>query len=93
MAELDLDALQKLADAATVGPWRVDDEDYAEAIYGGDDSAVVAGGRWGGEASVFNETSDARYIVAACNQVPDLIARVRELEAEVRHLREEGCVG
>lgn len=51
------------AGAATPGPWKVDDETYAETIYAADGfTAVVAGGRWGGEASVFNETADAAFI-------------------------------
>lgn len=57
-----LDEDERLARAATAGPWTVDDEEYAETIYGADHTAVVAGGRWGGEASVFESTEDARHI-------------------------------
>lgn len=32
-------------------------------------------------------TEDAAYIVAACNSIPDLIHRIRELEDEVESLR------
>lgn len=54
---------ERIALAATGGPWRVDNEDYAEAIYAADGfTTVVAGGRWGGEASVFNSDDDARHI-------------------------------
>lgn len=59
-----LDEVERIARAATVGPWRVDDETYAEVIYGDDDTSVVAGGRWGGEASVFDSTADALHIAA-----------------------------
>jgi len=59
-----LDEVERVAHAATPGPWRVDDPTYAEAIYGADGStSVVAGGRWGGEAPVFNSTADALHIV------------------------------
>lgn len=50
------------ARAATPGPWSVDNETYAESISGSDDQDVVAGGRWGGEASVFTSTEDALHI-------------------------------
>lgn len=58
-ARLDEDG--QAAHAATPGPWAVDNEDYAEAIRGAD-TDVVSGGRWGGEAPVFESTSDALHI-------------------------------
>ncbi|WP_371634467.1 DUF6221 family protein (plasmid) [Streptomyces sp. NBC_01259] len=57
-----LDEEERIARAATDGPWRVDNEEFAEAIYGADGSTVVGGGRWGGEASVFESTEDALHI-------------------------------
>lgn len=53
---------ERIAKAATPGPWRVDDETYAERIYAADQTEVVGGGRWGGEASVFETTEDAVHI-------------------------------
>lgn len=54
---------EQAARAATPGPWAVDSESFAEAISAGDGSvSVVAGGRWGGEASVFETTADAVHI-------------------------------
>jgi hypothetical protein len=52
------------ARTATGGPWRVDSEDYAEAILSTADPSVtvVGGSRWGGEASVFESTEDAVHI-------------------------------
>ncbi|MDT0608853.1 DUF6221 family protein [Streptomyces lancefieldiae] len=62
-AQLDED--ERIARAATEGPWSVDDNSYAEAIYAADRrTTVVAGGRWGGEASVFESTEDALHIAA-----------------------------
>lgn len=57
-----LDEDEAAAKAATPGPWSVNDESYAETIYAPDGTAVVGGGRWGGEASVFESTDDAIHI-------------------------------
>jgi hypothetical protein len=43
----------------------VDDDNYAEVIYADDQqTAVISGGRWGGEASVFESTEDAIHMTA-----------------------------
>jgi hypothetical protein len=57
---LDDDAA--VARAATPGPWAVDDASHAEAIHAANGAVVVGGGRWGGEASVFDSTEDALHI-------------------------------
>lgn len=57
-----LDEDEQVARAASPGPWHVDDEIYAQRIVAADDTAVVDGGRWGGEASVFDFTEDALHI-------------------------------
>ena len=57
-----LDEDEQAARAASPGPWRVDSETYAEKISDAKDADVVAGGRWGGEASVFESTEDALHI-------------------------------
>lgn len=77
-AQLDHD--EQVARAATPGPWSVDDTDYAEAIYGADpNSAVVAGGRWGNEASVFDTTETAEHIA-----LHDPARALREVAAKRR---------
>lgn len=53
---------ERVARAASEGPWSVDSESYAETVYGHGSVEVVAGGRWGGEASVFESTEDAVHI-------------------------------
>lgn len=58
----ELDEAERLARAATGGLWHVNDESYPETIYSVDGTAVVAGGRWGGEAPVFESDADARFI-------------------------------
>lgn len=73
-----LDADERIARAATAGPWSVDDVSCAEAIYGPDGwTTVVAGGRWGGEASVFESTEDAIHIAEH-----DPARVLREVEAK-----------
>lgn len=67
-----LDEDEQKARAATEGPWRVDDDSYAEQIYAPDGVSVIAGGRWGGEASVFESTADALHIV---RHDPDRVLR------------------
>lgn len=80
-AQLDED--ERVAKAANAGPWSVNDETYAETIYAADGTDVVAGGRWGGEASVFNDTEDALHIVRH-----DPARVLREVEAKRRILAE-----
>jgi hypothetical protein len=55
---------EALAKAATGRSWSVDNPNYPESILDEESIAVVAGGRWGGEASVFNEGEDAIHIAA-----------------------------
>lgn len=57
-----LDEDEQTASAATDGPWLVDSQQYAEVISASDGTTVVGGGRWGGEASVFESTEDAMHI-------------------------------
>lgn len=57
-----LDTDERIARAATPGPWQVDNDTYAESINAADGVQVIAGGRWGGEASVFESTEDALHI-------------------------------
>lgn len=52
------------ARAATAGPWTVNDTDYPESVYADDGAVcVIGGGRWGGEARVFEQDADALHIV------------------------------
>ncbi|ANZ35240.1 hypothetical protein BBK82_03280 [Lentzea guizhouensis] len=54
---------RRIAEESCDGPWHVNDAGYAEAIYGADGTCVIGGGRWGGEAPVFDSTEDALHIV------------------------------
>jgi hypothetical protein len=70
---LDLDALQRLCDAATPGPW-----DGGSAIVENCDGLTVC--EFSDPAADASER-DADFICAARDALPKLIARVRELEA------------
>lgn len=54
---------EAVAREASPGPWDVDSEVYAEYVSDADGLAVISGARWGGEASVFNDTDDALHLV------------------------------
>ena len=83
MAELDYDELQRLADAATPGPWfqgrgnqrfEKPREVYSKREPEEEDSHDIATFVWSDE--------DAEFIVASRSAIPALLDRVRELEAE-----------
>lgn len=58
-----IDETDRIALAATPGSWHLDNETYPEYLYQADSNvSVVAGGRWGGEASVFESAADAVHI-------------------------------
>ena len=86
---IDLEELEKLAKDATPGPWRIDAENNpAHFIMTNEDipmhrliaisespiATCDLSRRW------TESCANAAYIVAACNAVPELIARIRELE-------------
>jgi len=80
---------EAVAKAASTGPWKVNDETYAETIYAADGyTTVVAGGKWGGEASVFDDTADAIHIA-----LHDPARVLAECEAKrlILALSEHGC--
>jgi hypothetical protein len=76
---LDLDALQRLCDAATCGPWEADDGSMTVRS----DDVVVCDVDTGLREG---DLADAAFISAARDALPKLIARVRELQAEADKL-------
>lgn len=87
---IDLDELMRLHEEATPGPWKVKIGDFeSEDGYGTVTAPYVeANGKTicvptdrGPDDD--NDEDDAAYIVSACNAVPELVARIRELEAQV----------
>lgn len=76
------EVLESRASEATEGPWRVDNEIYPEVIYGQNDNAsVISGSRWGGDANVFDNDADARYIATVHPGVGKQLAKMLRDEA------------
>lgn len=70
---LDLDELERLANAATRGPWEADNPPAKQdTIYPPGSSSPLG--------FTYAE-GDTKFILAACNAIPELIARLRKLEA------------
>lgn len=85
--EIDLDKLERLAKAATPGPWYTLSE-MCEGV--GCDTIISKQGEiCDFVGNMHNPYGDRSYIVAACNAVPELIARVRELEGRIAELAKE----
>ena len=72
---IDLDKLMRLHAAATPGPWKVEKNHTAYDSWG--DSVCYT-------QQCHNLDNNLAYIVAACNAIPELVARIRELEAEIK---------
>lgn len=93
MDRIDLDELERLAKAATPGPWKEGRHDMFSIVEGAHAKYIYANSipiaiSTGEENDCERVLADARYIAAACNAVPSLIARVRELERERELYRE-----
>ncbi|MEU7771250.1 hypothetical protein AB0C44_07980 [Micromonospora taraxaci] len=69
--ELDLDAIEARATAATAGPWTTGEDGLVWPPQMGD---PVSGSVW---------LPDAEFIAAARTDVPSLVAEVRRLRAEL----------
>ena len=86
---IDLDELMRLHAAATPGPWSVKIGDFcSDDGYG---TVALPYVEANGKTICVptdrgpydeNDEDDAAYIVAACNAVPELVARIRALEAQ-----------
>lgn len=79
---LDLEAIKARAEAATKGPWikHTPNEFYDSWIEG----ARIAGYR-SQVALRISDPRDAHFIAHARTDVPALIVRIRELEAQLKH--------
>lgn len=92
LTNADLDAWERLAEAATPGPWRMqtaacDHPDADEHV------AIKGGGRL--VVPCVEEPADAALIAAARLAIPALVAEVRRLRAEVERpwIGCPGCAG
>ena len=75
---IDLDELMRLRESATPGPWKVTDKCAHLYVTDSNPNREIAKICRKPKAYVEN----ASYIVVACNAVPGLVARIRELESE-----------
>ena len=90
---IDLDNLMRLREAATPGPWDTEYRKGENGMYGQDvftseNGETIATIAWypkplGNGVTSTYRADNAAYIVAACNAVPELVARIRELEAQI----------
>lgn len=71
---VNLDQLMRLREAATPGPWKVEKNHTTYDSWG--DSVCYT-------QQCHNQNNNLYYIVAACNAVPELVARIRELETQL----------
>jgi hypothetical protein len=76
---LDIEKMEALAKAATRGKWVVDGDVLRSAK---DDLTIVSIGKvW--------LPKDSQFIAAAREAVPALLARVRELEADLKNIQQD----
>ena len=89
---IDLNDLMRLREAATPGPWDTEYRERENGMYGQDvftseNGETIATIAWypkplGNGVTSTYRADNAAYIVAACNAVPELVQRIRELEAQ-----------
>ena len=94
MTVVDVDALDKLREAATAGPWACNAEPVTHQSPEGHiwSESLRATGEWADEVADTFEHPDAALIVAAVNALPELLAEVRRgrvLREAVEGLAEE----
>ena len=79
---VNLDELERLREAASPGPWKVGvwNSIVAESAKGVEWDKTLFSVALNSEKTA---KADAAYIVAACNAVPLLVSRIRELEKMV----------
>jgi hypothetical protein len=77
---LDLDAIERRANAATPGPWDCySDDENTYAVQESDDGDMIC--------EAMESLKNANFIAHARTDVPALIAEVRNLRAKLAHLR------
>jgi hypothetical protein len=100
MTDAELDAVEARANAATKGPWRVDEMDMY--IFGGDGHMVAsncptedrwqvrgAGAEGSGQRPAGSQDANAEFIAKAREDVPALVAELRIAMAKLQALVEQ----
>ena len=85
---LDLEKLMKLHDAATPGPWKSHPMGTNETFHLRiskyyPETEWVKNTAFVFHKSCISSYADAEYICAACNAVPELVSRIKHLEAQL----------
>lgn len=89
MDKIDLDELEQLAKAATPGPWVANNWGRVWHTPNPDSKRLVCDTMRNTVKNPKSWRANARLIAAMRNAVPELIARVRGLEAENADLRNQ----
>ena len=84
MADIDRDALRKLAEAATPGPWEIDPDGRTINATESDGESYAVGEAYDLDVP----TGDAAFIATARTALPALLDALDAAEAEVARLRE-----
>ena len=87
MTPEDLDAIEARASKATAGPWVTKVIPHGTLLLRGDESAPLKERHPQGALQV-EPFSDAEFIAAARENIPALVARVRELTAALTFARD-----
>ena len=77
LTDAELERLEELASGATPGPWAEMNRGLYPMVYGPNGERVCRS---------VDSKNDTIYIAAACNAVPQLVAEVRRLRAELAQL-------
>lgn len=79
MEKLDLEAIEARASVATKGPWFEDDRAASNGVVEAEDGMTVCSVTNRGGSMMRN----VKFIAHARQDIPALIARIRELEAQI----------
>lgn len=88
MTDADLAEIEARADAATPGPWRVDDKRPPECNIRHEGPGWPICGMW---SLSDNRPENATFIAHARSDVKDLVAEVRRLQGAIETLRARLC--
>jgi hypothetical protein len=77
-----LDELERICEAATPGPWMVQGDD-SDQLFASDGHDVAQAWAWKGTRDLQQRQDNARLIEAARHALPELIAKVRELQVKL----------
>lgn len=90
MTEQQLADLERLANAATPGPWEAQERGHPLLGYDIVGWQFQAGETLAGDRGMFDRKEDADFVAAMCPEVAKhLVAAVREKDAEIARLREQ----